>query len=82
MATRYDAVLSHKDKNDKTRYTKVGVMFVNDKGQMSMKVDPGVSIATPEGVWLNFYEPKARDDQRGNGAQRQASGGYEGPDED
>lgn len=61
MPTRYDAVLSHKDKNDKTRYTKVGVCFVNDKGGMSIRFDPGVSVSTPEGVWLNLYEPKPRE---------------------
>jgi hypothetical protein len=62
MSKRYDAVLSSKDKNDKTRYTKVGVMFVNDEGKMSLRFDPGVSVSTPDGVWLNLFEPKPKED--------------------
>lgn len=65
MVKRFDAVLSSKDKNDKTRYCKVGVCFVSDDGKMSLRFDPGVSVSTPEGVWLNLFEPRPKDEDGG-----------------
>jgi hypothetical protein len=66
MSKRWDLVVSSKDKNDKTRYTKVGVVFENkDKGSLSIVIDKGVSLSSVEGAYINGYEPKARD-ERGN----------------
>lgn len=58
---RWDLVVSSKDKNDKTRYTKVGVIFEGEKG-LSVLIDKGVSVSCADGVYINGYVPKPRDD--------------------
>jgi hypothetical protein len=57
---RWDLVVSSKDKNGKTRYTKVGAIFEGEKG-LSIAIDRGVSISCGDGVFVNGYEPKERD---------------------
>lgn len=81
---RWDLVSSHKDKGGTWRSTRVGVVFLGDKGELQIRVNPGISVATPEGCLLTGYEPKPRDDQRGNGRQSQQSGGFDGggPEDD
>lgn len=80
---RWDLSVSHKDKSGKWRSSRVGVMFEGDKGQFNIKIDPGVSISTPEGVNLTAWPPKERDG--GNGGRRgnddQGGGGQYGGDD-
>jgi hypothetical protein len=66
MATkRYDAVATvgeyTKNGETKKRYMNVGVVFENDKGQLSLKLD-----ALPTGKewsgYINFYDPKDTQD--------------------
>lgn len=77
---RWDLCVSHKDKNDKWRSTRVGVVFEGDNGQLNIKIDPGVSVSTPDGVNLTAWEPKERgESQRGSGQRRSSGGGGEGP---
>ncbi len=75
---RWDLVVSSTGKGDRKNYTKVGAMFQNEKGGFTLYIDKGVSVSTPEGVYLNAYEPKPREQQQasgfGGGAQR--SGGF------
>lgn len=80
---RWDLCVSHKDKNDKWRSTRVGVVFEGDNGQLNIKIDPGVSVSTPEGVNLTGWEPKEREGSsgggRGRGENRGGGGGYGPP---
>lgn len=79
---RWDLCVSHKDKNDKWRSTRVGVVFEGDNGQLNIKIDPGVSVSTPDGVNLTAWEPKERGEsgQRKPQQGRGPSAGY--PDDD
>lgn len=72
---RWDLCLSHQDKGGKWRSTKVGVIFEGREGRLNIRIDPGVSISTPEGVLLTGYPPKERDDAPRGG---RGGGGYSG----
>lgn len=72
---RWDLCVSHKDKNEKWRSVKVGVIFEGDKGQLQIRIDPGVSVGTPDGVMLTGWLPKERDERAG-GARSGGSAGY------
>lgn len=69
---RWDLCVSHKDKNEKWRSVKVGVIFEGDNGQLQIRIDPGVSVGTPDGVMLTGWLPKERDER---GGQHRSSGG-------
>lgn len=74
---RWDLCVSHKDKkSDKWRSQKVGVIFQGDKGQLNIKIDPGISISSLEGVQITGWLPKEKDGQLGGG--RADSGSYGG----
>jgi hypothetical protein len=76
---RWDLVSTYKDRDDKSRYTKVGVVFEDDKGNLSILVNPGIYVGTGQGIYLNGYVPKEKEQQRGGGARRQEQGGgYDG----
>ncbi len=76
---RWDLVLSSTGKGDRKNYTKVGAMFQNEKGGFTLYIDKGVSVSTPEGVYLNAYEPKPREQQSGAGFGGGASRGNAQP---
>lgn len=67
MSKRWDLVVSSKDKAGKNRYTKVGAIFEKDDGSLSIAIDRGVSISCLEGVFVNGYVPKPREDRGGGG---------------
>ncbi len=71
---RLEVLMNTKDKSGKTRYTKVGSAFVRDDGSISISIDPGVSISTPEGTWCNLKEPLPPRGQQGS-----SQGGGEDP---
>lgn len=52
----------------KKRWIKIGGIFENDKGQLSLKIDtmPGIP---PEGLWLNVFPKKPKDQDQGNQVQ-------------
>lgn len=65
MKKIYDAVVTtgkYKDAkgNEKTRYLTVGAVFEGDKGP-SLKLE-SLPVTGFNG-WINFYEPKARDEK-------------------
>jgi len=66
--SRKEIVVSSKYNNKqgetKTRYTKVGSAFLYEDGNISLQLDPGVSISSIEGVKITIkepYDPKGRD---------------------
>jgi hypothetical protein len=68
MKKVYDAVATTGKYTDRTsgkeksRYLTVGAVFVNDKGQYSLKLE-----ALPLGDfngWISFYEPRERSAQK------------------
>ncbi len=61
MGKRWDLVVSSKGKNDRQNYTKVGAVFEKDDGSLSLAIDRGVSITCLDGVFVNGYIPKPRD---------------------
>ena len=73
MADRYDAVTSRKDKDGKTRYTKIGVMFPSrDSDGFSVKLE-ALPLPNDKGeVWINMFVPRERDD---DGGRQQTRGG-------
>lgn len=73
MGKRWDLSVSHKSKDGKWRSSRVGVVFEGDKGQLQIRIDPGVSVSTPEGVLLTGWLPK-----EGGGSRQQRSGGDTG----
>lgn len=79
MADRYDAVISRKDKNGKTRYTKIGAAFPMKDGKdgFSIVLD-ALPMPNAEGqAWISLFVPKPRDDmdQRPADERGRASGG-------
>lgn len=66
MAKRvFDAAVStgeytDKDGNQKKRWQNVGVVFENDNGQLSLKLET-VPVGNTWSGWINFFEPKERD---------------------
>lgn len=62
MSKRWDLCVAHKDKkSDKWRSTKVGVIFEGEKGQLNVKIDHGISIASLEGVTITGWIPRPKD---------------------
>jgi hypothetical protein len=63
-ATRYDAVIIRKDKDGKTRYTKIGAAFPARDGRdgFSIVLD-ALPMPNAEGqAWISLFVPKERDD--------------------
>jgi hypothetical protein len=68
MAERYDAVISRKDKDGKTRYTKIGAAFPakGDKGGFNIVLD-ALPMPNAEGqAWISLYVPKDSKDAPNN----------------
>ena len=65
MAPRYDLLTSRKDKDGKSRYTKIGVMFPSKQGDgFSIKLE-ALPLANEQGeVWIGAYPPREDDGQR------------------
>ncbi len=65
MADRYDAVISRKDKNGKTRYTKIGSAFPMKDGKDGFNILlDALPMPNGEGqAWMSLYAPKPRDDE-------------------
>jgi hypothetical protein len=53
--------------NEKTRYVNVGALFARDDGSLTMKLE---SLPIGFNGWINFYEPKERDQSQGQRSQR------------
>ena len=80
---KYEVVASNgsytnKNGEEKKRYTKCGVVFENDKGQLSIKMD-SIPCGPEWSGWFNLFEPKPYDNKpmdshhqaKANGYQRQ-----------
>jgi hypothetical protein len=76
---RWDLTVAAKDKSGNWRSNKVGVIFEGDKGQLQIRIDPGVAISSPEGVLVTGWLPKERDDGARNSGPR---GGGRAPADD
>lgn len=64
MTERYDAVISRKDKNGKTRYTKIGAAFPAKQGEGINIVLDALPMPNAEGqAWISLFVPKPREDQ-------------------
>lgn len=64
MTDRYDAVISRKDKNGTTRYTKIGAAFPakGDRGGFNIVLD-ALPMPNAEGqAWISLFVPKDKDD--------------------
>jgi hypothetical protein len=63
-ADRYDAVISRKDKNGKTRYTKIGAAFPAKDGKDGFNIVlDALPMPNAEGqAWISLFVPKPRDD--------------------
>lgn len=70
MTTRYDAVISRKDKDGKVRYTKIGAAFPAKDGKDGFNIVlDALPMPNAEGqAWISLYVPKPKDDDK-----RQAS---------
>jgi len=75
MATRYDIMTPRKGRDDKTRWTRIGTAFQNDRGGIQLVFD-ALPIPDSEGrVVASLFEPRDRDAApRGN----QGGGGWHG----
>jgi len=61
MTTRYDAVTSRKDKDGKTRYTKIGAAFPSKKGEGFNIVLDALPMPNAEGqAWISLFVPKEK----------------------
>jgi hypothetical protein len=74
MAKKFDAVVTQRysqNGEDKKRYINVGAVFEGEKG-LSLKLD---SIPVQFDGWINFYEPRPRDDQPAKPTEAAPTGG-------
>lgn len=64
MTKRYDAVISRKDRDGKTRYTKIGSAFPAKDGKDGFNIVlDALPMPNAEGqAWISLYVPKAKDD--------------------
>lgn len=82
---KFDAVYSgekytNRDGEEKTRFINCGVVFENDKGQLSMKLE---TLPIGFNGWLNFYPPKEQDNTKQAGRAQHAADLAKGtPDDD
>lgn len=80
MTTRYDAVISRKDKDGKVRYTKIGAAFPAKDGKDGFNIVlDAMPMPNAEGqAWISLYVPKAKEDapaRSDSPAGRQRDGG-------
>lgn len=63
MATRYDAVISRKDKDGKVRYTKIGAAFPAKDGKDGFNIVlDALPMPNAEGqAWISLYVPKPKE---------------------
>lgn len=63
MATRYDAVISRKDKDGKVRYTKIGSAFPAKDGKDGFNIVlDALPMPNADGqAWISLYVPKPKD---------------------
>lgn len=67
-----------RDGSEKWRNANVGSAFVRDNGEVSLMLDPGVAIASVEGVRITLREPFDKNKHGGGGSgQRSESPGYD-----
>lgn len=74
MKKTHDAVYAgekytDRDGNEKTRYLNVGALFARDDGSQTMKLE---SLPIGFNGWINFYEPKEREQSGGQQHSRPA----------
>ncbi len=63
MTARYDAVISRKDKDGKSRYTKIGAAFPAKQGGGFNIVLDALPMPNAEGqAWISLFVPKPRED--------------------
>lgn len=68
MTDRYDAVISRKDKNGKTRYTKIGAAFPAKNGDGFNIVLDALPMPNAEGqAWISLFVPKPKNDPISSG---------------
>lgn len=82
MSSKPDFIVTVKHKDSKYG-TRVGACWKGQYGY-SIKLDPGISISSAEGVYINLNEPRERDDSgpRGGGQSRQPANGGGFPSDD
>ena len=78
MAGKPDFIVTVKGKDSKYG-TRVGAAWKGQYGY-SIKLDPGISISSADGVYINLSTPRERDDDAprggGGGGGRKAPGGF------
>jgi len=64
MTDRYDAVISRKDKNGKTRYTRIGAAFPAKDGKDGFNIVlDALPMPNAEGqAWISLFVPKPKED--------------------
>jgi hypothetical protein len=82
MADRYDIVSPRKDRNGKTRWTKVGVAFPAKQGDGFNLIFEAYPLPDENGeVRANLFPPRDNQ-QQGGGQQRQAPQRHDEPLDD
>lgn len=64
MGKRWDLVVSRK-LGEKYVNTRVGAIFENENGNLSIKLDPGIAVYATEGATLHGFVPRPREDRPG-----------------
>ena len=63
MTDRYDAVISRKSEDGKTRYTKIGAAFPAKNGDGFNIVLDALPMPNAEGqAWISLFVPKPKED--------------------
>lgn len=65
MTQRYDAVIKRKDREGKTRYTKIGAAFPAKEGDGFNIVLDALPMPNAEGqAWISLFVPKPKEENR------------------
>jgi hypothetical protein len=80
MANRYDLCTGRKDKDGKSHWTRIGVMFPAKEGDgFAIKLE-ALPIPNDKGeVWINAFVPKEKDGQQQSQSRQSADDGGDIP---
>lgn len=71
FSKRWDLTVSSQiEGTEKHRHIKVGAVFLNEKGNLSIKLDPGVALVSGPGIFFNGFPPREYQPGQGQGYQQ------------
>lgn len=78
----FDVVVSRKRGEDKFTNTRVGAGWKQDNGSIAVRLEKGIGVSTPDGVFLTLFVKREKNEdggsERGDRRRDERSGGRRG----